>query len=198
MKERRVKRERSSKTLTILRWCKRRETPPNHGSLGAMSSPSAALPRKRLEALAAFRLALRRFLAFSERNAKRFGLTPQQHQALLSIKAGYAGRDRITVGELAAHLVVKHHSAVELADRLEKAGLVERARSKLARTSVVMLSLTPRAETVLARLSLDNLDALRGASPAIAELMRALDRATPARGSRKKIGRRITRSQRAD
>jgi DNA-binding MarR family transcriptional regulator len=147
-------------------------------------SPSAT-PRKRLEALAAFRFALRRFLAFSERNAKRFGLTPQQHQALLSIKAGYVGRDTITIGELAEHLLLKHHSAVELADRLEKAGLVKRSRSKLVRTSVVMLSLTPRAETVLARLSLDNIDALRHASPAIVELMRALDRASAPRGARR-------------
>ena len=37
--------------------------------------------------LAAFRLALRRFVHFSETAAEAAGLSPQQHQALLAIRA---------------------------------------------------------------------------------------------------------------
>ena len=52
------------------------------------------------ETLAAFRYHLRRFLHFSEEAAQRVGLTPQQHQAMLTIK-GFPGRDYVTIGELA-------------------------------------------------------------------------------------------------
>lgn len=128
-----------------------------------------------LEALAAFRLALREFLVFSERNAKRLGLTPQQHQALLSIRAGYPNKTRITIGELAKHLLLKHHSTVELAGRMEKAGLVRRTTSGTDKR-IVLLELTEKAEPLLAALSRDNLDALRRAAPAITELMRSLSR----------------------
>jgi hypothetical protein len=62
------------------------------------------------EALAAFRHALREFLDFSQAAARRAGLTPQQHQALLAIK-GYPGREVVTVRELAERLLLRHHSA---------------------------------------------------------------------------------------
>ena len=48
--------------------------------------------------LAAIRYALRRFLRFSEKAAEAVGLTPQQHQALLTIK-GFPGREYVTNGE---------------------------------------------------------------------------------------------------
>src|SRR5262249_37626030 len=78
------------------------------------------------QALAQFRYELRKFLAFSETAARKEKLTPQQHQALLSIK-GFS-RDRpLSVGELAQLLLIRHHTAVELTDRMEKLGLVARA-----------------------------------------------------------------------
>jgi DNA-binding MarR family transcriptional regulator len=143
----------------------------------AEAKTGAAPTRSELEALAAFRHALRVFLAFSERNAKRHGLTTQQHQALLSIKAGYPSRTTVTVRELANHLLLKHHSTVELAGRLEKAGLIKKQISAADRR-VVMLSLTSKADRILGRLSTDNLDALRRVSPIITELKRALDHAS--------------------
>jgi DNA-binding MarR family transcriptional regulator len=73
------------------------------------------------EALAAFRHALRRFVAFSAEAARAAGLTPQQHQALLAIK-GAPGRESLTVGEIAAHLLIRPNSAVELVDRLAELG----------------------------------------------------------------------------
>jgi DNA-binding MarR family transcriptional regulator len=135
------------------------------------------LKRTDYEALAAFRHSLRRFLALSEDNARSVGLTPQQHQALLSIKAGYEGRQTINVGELAAHLLIEKHSAAELVDRLEDAGLVKRGKSKTDRR-VVMLTVTPRGERLLSALSQENLRELRMAAPIITTLVKRLPKAS--------------------
>src|SRR5919201_6359039 len=77
------------------------------------------------EALAAFRYALRRFLRFSEQGARAAGLTPQQHQILLAIK-GQPGREWASISDLAEGLQVRHHAAVGLVDRCERAGLARR------------------------------------------------------------------------
>lgn len=134
------------------------------------------LKRAEYEALAAFRHSLRRFLAFSEQNARSVGLTPQQHQALLSIKAGYGNRHSINVGELAAHLLIEKHSAAELVDRLEDAGLVKRGKSKADRR-VVMLTVTAKGEKLLGALSKNNLNELRMAAPVVAALVKRLPKA---------------------
>jgi DNA-binding MarR family transcriptional regulator len=135
------------------------------------------LKRTDYEALAAFRHSLRRFLAFSEDNARSVGLTPQQHQALLSIKAGYEGRQSINVGELAAHLLIEKHSAAELVDRLESAGLVKRGKSKTD-GRVVMLTVTPKGERLLAALSQDNMRELKMVAPIITSLVKQLPKAS--------------------
>jgi DNA-binding MarR family transcriptional regulator len=131
----------------------------------------AAVSKAEYETLAAFRYALRRFLRFSEDGAKRVGLTPQQHQALLAIK-GFPARDRITVGELAERLQIVHHSAVGLADRLAAQGLVTREQGGADRRQVV-LSLTPRGAERLQRLAVNHRDELRRLGP---ELIAALER----------------------
>lgn len=122
--------------------------------------------------LAQFRYLLRHFAAFSEDAAHGSGLTPQQHQALLAIK-GFPGRERVTVGELAERLGVRHHSAVGLVDRLAARGLVRR-RIERADRRQVWLELTRRAETVLAHLSLAHRDELRRLAPLLKELLRQL------------------------
>jgi DNA-binding MarR family transcriptional regulator len=78
------------------------------------------------EALFQFRYRLRMFLAFSDANAHNAGLTSQQYQALLAIK-GRSGQKPVAVGELAQFLLIKHHTAVELVDRMVKLGLLQRA-----------------------------------------------------------------------
>lgn len=85
------------------------------------------LQKTEYEKLAAFRYELRRFLRFSEQAAKEHGLTPQQHQALLAIE-GFPGRDEVTMGELSERLQIAAHTAVELANRLEAAGLAKRVK----------------------------------------------------------------------
>src|SRR6185437_12869247 len=101
--------------------------------------------------LASFRRSLRTFLAFSEGAARQAGLTPQQHQAILAIR-GLAPESGMSINDLAEHLFLKAQTAVELADRLEDAGLVRRQRDKVDRRRV-FLALTAKANRILERLS---------------------------------------------
>ena len=102
--------------------------------------PRSGLTTADYKVLAAFRHALRKFQHQSDENAQTAQLTPQQHQALLAIKGGDPDRDAITVGALAEALLLKHHSAVELVDRLARAGLVARARGQRDRRQVMVAS----------------------------------------------------------
>jgi DNA-binding MarR family transcriptional regulator len=106
-----------------------------------------------------FRTALRRFLHWSEDQARAAGLTPAQHQLLLAVK-GHPGESDPTVGELAEHLLSKHHSVVELIDRAVVAGLVERHRDEDDHR-VVRLRLTELGEQRLEDLSRAHLEELR-------------------------------------
>jgi DNA-binding MarR family transcriptional regulator len=124
------------------------------------------------QALAQFRYQLRVFLAFSETAAARQGLTSQQHQALLGIK-GFADPGPATVGDVARFLLVRHHSAVELINRMEKRGLIRRAPDpEDARR--VQLRLTAKGEQKLQAISKVNLAELRrAASPAMVRLLKS-------------------------
>lgn len=104
-----------------------------------------------IEAIAAFRYAIRRFLRFSEQAARRTGITPQQHQLLLAIK-GFPGRDTATVTELAERLQMRQHSMVGLIDRTEAQKLVRREPGTTDRRHV-FIHLTPAGEALLVRLS---------------------------------------------
>lgn len=111
------------------------------------------------EELLGFRTALRRFLRWSEEQARAAGLTPAQHQLLLAIK-GHPGDVAPTVGELADYLVTRHHSVVELIDRAVDAGLVERRRDANDQR-IVHLLLTPLGEKRIEELSRLALEELR-------------------------------------
>ena len=130
------------------------------------------LSKLQYENLAAFRYALRQFLRFSEDAAKRAGLTPQQHQALLAIK-GFPRRDEVTVSELAERLQLRHHSTVELLDRLAKLKLVVRAQSDSDRRQV-NVRLTPRGEQILDKLSSAHEEQLRRIGPELTGLLNQL------------------------
>jgi len=120
-------------------------------------------------ALAEFRYLIRRFLEFSEKEAKEVGLTSRQHQALLAIK-GYGGGQPITVGDLAERLRIRHHSARELADRLCEGGLVVRTQDSGDQRRV-LLQLTQRAEGHLAELSAAHLDELSRIRPMLERIL---------------------------
>lgn len=131
--------------------------------------------------LAAFRHALRRFLAFSEAAARSAGITPQQHQALLAIKAAPSAAD-VTVGYLAGQLLLQPHSAAELADRMVNCGLLMREEAPDDRRRVV-LSLTSSAENALDALSSAHIRELRSI-PVLGSLTELLT-PEPAEGRRR-------------
>ncbi|TIO64581.1 MAG: MarR family transcriptional regulator, partial [Mesorhizobium sp.] len=91
--------------------------------------PRPAISQADYQRLSEFRYLIRRFLEFSQLQANEAGLTPRQHQALLAIK-GYPGGGPVAVGDLAERLRIRHHSAVELVNRLSEAGLVARDQDK--------------------------------------------------------------------
>jgi DNA-binding MarR family transcriptional regulator len=124
--------------------------------------------------LAAFRLALRQFVAFSEAAAGTAGLTPRQHQALLAIKgAARTHPDGLGVGEIARALLIRHNSAVELVDRLADAGLVRRQPDPTdGRRSLV--TLTEQAEKLLRGLSAVHLQELWAMRPRLMALLEML------------------------
>jgi DNA-binding MarR family transcriptional regulator len=127
------------------------------------------LTKEEYEGLAAFRHALREFLVFSEQAARKAGLTPQQHQALLAVK-GAPGRDTLGIGEIAEALKIKPHSAVELVDRMANLGLAARHTDPVDHRRV-QVGLTARGEDVLEALSSQHLRELRAIGPAVAALL---------------------------
>jgi DNA-binding MarR family transcriptional regulator len=125
-------------------------------------------------ALADFRFEIRRFLNFSERRAHAAGIEPQQHQALLAIQ-GLPAHRVATIGVLAERLLIQHHSAVELVNRLEAKGLLRRARGASDRRQVV-LTLSRRGEALLRRLTQPHRAELQSARPRLlTALAAALD-----------------------
>jgi DNA-binding MarR family transcriptional regulator len=118
--------------------------------------------------LLSFRTGLRRFLRWSEGEARAAGLTPAQHQLLLAVR-GHPDSAGPTIGELADYLVLRHHSVVELIDRAAKAGLVERAGDE-SDHRIVHLRLTPQGERAVERLSRLHLEELRRLAPMLSSL----------------------------
>ena len=129
----------------------------------------SSISKSDYETLAEFRYALRCFLHFSENAAETVGLTLQQHQALLFI-IGYPGRERITIGELAERLQIRHHSAVGLVDRLEEQGLVERTPNEEDRRQV-LIGLTGKGTRVLESLANIHREELRHMGPQLCSML---------------------------
>lgn len=128
-----------------------------------------ALDPGEYEVLAAFRYTLRHFLSFSEAAAAKVGLAAQQYQALLAIK-GCAGRDVVTINELAQLLLIKHNSAVGLVDRLEAEGLVKRSVAREDRRKV-NLRLTRKGARVFEQLAAVHRDELQRIGPQLSEFL---------------------------
>jgi DNA-binding MarR family transcriptional regulator len=122
--------------------------------------------------LLAFRTALRRFMRWSEQQAAAAGLTGQQHQLLLAIR-GHDGAGAPTVGDVAEHLLLRHHSAVELVDRAAEAGLVRRLADE-GDGRVVRLALTDHGQDLLERLSAAHVEELGRLAPTVQRLTAGL------------------------
>jgi DNA-binding MarR family transcriptional regulator len=130
-------------------------------------------------ALAEFRYQIRRFLHFSEQVVKKAGLERGQYQLMLAIK-GMPPEVRPRIRELANRMQIRHHSTVELVNRLEAGGFVHRARAKDDRREV-LLALTAKGEKVLAELALHHRDELRTAGPDLVTALRGIMRGGRAR-----------------
>jgi DNA-binding MarR family transcriptional regulator len=141
--------------------------------------PLEQLTDAEYEALAAFRYTLRQFLRFAENAARSVGLTPQKYLALLAIK-GFPGEEAITIGELAERLQIKHHSTVELVDRMKAQGLVEREPSQRDRRQVCIV-LTDYGAEMLGKTASANRRQLRRLGPELQTLLARLSEDSEAR-----------------
>jgi DNA-binding MarR family transcriptional regulator len=132
-----------------------------------------SLVRSQYEGLAGFRLALRRFLAFSEVATRAAGVTSQQYQAMLTIKAHPEGV--VLIKDLADQMLIRHNGAVQLVDRLVSAGMAERRAAPDDRRAV-LVSLTERGEEVLAALAAAHLPELLKHETLLADSLKRLRR----------------------
>ena len=105
------------------------------------------ISEKEYRALAELRHRIRRFLQEGDDAARQVGLEPQQYLLLLATRGLPEGQEA-TIRTLAERLSLRHHSTVELVDRMETRGYVRRARGREDRRQVLVL-LQPRGEKLL-------------------------------------------------
>ena|SRR5438477_935239 len=123
-------------------------------------------------ALAELRYRIRLFLKESDAAARIVGLEPQQYLMLLAIR-GLPEDSSAKIQTLADRLALKHHSAVELVDRLEQRGYVRRTRSREDRREVIV-SLQPKGQRVLDRVVQQRIGELRTGGKQLARAVDAL------------------------
>ena len=124
------------------------------------------------EGLANFRYLLRKFLRFSKDFLRATaGLNPEQYEALLAIKA-FAAPVGLTISELSERLQVKHHSAVNIVDRLVERKLITREAGETDRRRR-HVQLTAKGEKLIEELAPVHRKEIRMRS---AELIKVLER----------------------
>jgi DNA-binding MarR family transcriptional regulator len=127
------------------------------------------LTDRQFEELLAFRVALRRFLSWSEEAAAAVGLTAAQHQLLVAVR-GHPEPQGPTISDVARYLLVRHHSAVGLIDRVEALGLVRRHEDSDDQRAV-RIRLTPLGRRRVEALTRTHLEELRRVEPALRTLL---------------------------
>jgi len=133
---------------------------------------SQTLTHDDYDALACFRYGMRKFLSFSKQTlAEEAGLTPEQYEALLAVKA-FSPANGVTISDLSERMQVKHHTAVGVVDKLEALLLLERQPGVRDRRQV-FLKLTAEGDRVLAKVAALHREDLRARS---SELIEALER----------------------
>jgi DNA-binding MarR family transcriptional regulator len=133
-----------------------------HGGRGAR--PVRAVDYR---TLADLRYHIRRFLQVREAAARAAGIEPQQYVVLLHLKAMQG------TAALAARLLVRHHTAVELVDRLVERGMVRRVRETGDRRAV-RIALRPAGSAVLRKLAAHSLVELARDGPALVTALSTL------------------------
>lgn len=109
-----------------------------------------------------FRRAMLQFTKWSEQRVRKAGLTPQQYLLLLAVRA-WTGDAPPSVGDLAAELLIRPNSAIELVHRAEVLGLIARHRDPHDQR-VVRVSVTPKARDLLDGLATAHLAELERAA----------------------------------
>jgi DNA-binding MarR family transcriptional regulator len=122
------------------------------------------------QALAQLRYLIRHFVSEGDTVARAAGLEPQQYLFLLTVR-GLPEGEEATIRALAERLALKHHSVVELIDRLETHGYVRRTRGREDRRRM-LVSLLPRGERMLEQVARHRIDELRATGH---ELVRTID-----------------------
>ena len=135
-----------------------------------------ALDPERFRGLSGFRYALRRFLAASEEISRRAGVTQQQYQVLLAIKAAENGQ--LTMTDLAEQLMLTHHASVQMINRLAEAGLAER-RSSPRDGRLVLLHLTEKGQALIEELADNHLAEMLRQEPLLRRSLNQLKRLAP-------------------
>jgi len=135
-------------------------------------SSKLAIPPEKYRQIAEFRYQIRQFLHFSEEAARAHGLEPQQHQLLLAIK-GLPKGIRPTVTAVSSRLCLRHHSTVELANRLVARGAIVRRQSE-DDAREVLLELTPHGEQILRELHVLHWQELQASGPDLADSLKRI------------------------
>src|SRR6202166_1217364 len=123
-------------------------------------------------ALAELRYRIRHFIQEGDAAAQRSSLEPQQYLMLLAIR-GLPQGEVATIRTLAGRMALKHHSAVELIDRLESRGWVRRSRSEDDKREV-RVALLPQGSKLLDRVARERLSELKASGVALADAITAL------------------------
>ncbi len=131
---------------------------------------TAEITTDEYRALAELRYRIRHFLREGDAVAQAAGLEPQQYLLLLAIRGLPAGAEA-TIQTLAERLVLKHHSTVELIDRLDRRR--------------VMVSLLPRGERLLEQVARHRIGELRSNGHALVRAIDQLLQKPPQSNSRK-------------
>jgi DNA-binding MarR family transcriptional regulator len=143
-------------------------------------------------ALAELRHRIRMFLREGDATARSVGLEPQQYMMLLAIR-GLPVDERASIRTLAERLALKHHSAVELIDRLEKRGYVRRSRSREDRRQV-LVTLQLRGQRILDEVASQRISELRATGVELVSAIRALLVGNRNSGGKNGAGRRRRKS----
>jgi DNA-binding MarR family transcriptional regulator len=122
--------------------------------------------------LAELRYRIRRFLQEGDDTARQAQLEPQQYLLLLAIRGLPEGQEA-TIRTLADRLSLRHHSTVELVDRMEAHGYVKRTRGREDRRQV-LVSLQPRGEKLLEQVVQQRIIELRANGRALVEAIGGL------------------------
>lgn len=134
---------------------------------------NCALRGQDYERLLSFRTELRDFLRWSEQAAHEAQLTPSLHQLLLVVR-GHPAPPGPTIGQAAAELHIRHHSAVELAQRAETIGLLGRIRDHTDHRQV-HLELTDHGRAQLESLTREHLARIKTLARTLQSVVQTTD-----------------------